>query len=270
MIATKPIYIITGTTGSIGGVIAETLAKEEKAIVLACRNIDKAAVQCETLKRSTGNNEIFSCKLDLDTFAGVRLFCEEIKGMNRVIAGLINNAGIMSRRSNISVDGFEQDFQVNTFSTVLLTMMLEPLMIDGASVVFTTSVTRNVWRLPASFPREENFGQLATYGRSKRALTMFSVWLSKKMEARNIKVNCADPGVVDSGMITMQRWFDPLANVFFRPFISSPEKGASSALNALRSDCTGVIFYHNKVLKPSPSIVKDSDRISEMIREIIG
>ena len=36
----------------------------------------------------------------------------------------------------------------------------------------------------------------------------------------------ADPGVVNTGIITQHRWYDPLADVFFRPFIKSPEKGS--------------------------------------------
>ena len=31
----------------------------------------------------------------------------------------------------------------------------------------------------------------------------------------------------------MHRWFDPLADVLFRPFCKSPEKGAIPAVNAL-------------------------------------
>ena len=264
-----PIYIVTGTTGSIGAVIAETLAAEGKPAVLACRNMDRAKAQCERLKAVTGNEDIWCCRLDLDSFESVEAFCEEIRKMNRKVAALVNNAGVMSRRSTVTSNGYEQDYQVNTFSTALLTMNIVPLMIEGASVVFTTSVTRNVWNLSESFPVDRNFGQLATYGRSKRAITMFAVWLAKKLVPRRIRVNCADPGVVDTGMITMQRWFDPLANIFFRPFISSPEKGASSALNALKSELTGMVFHHGRVLKPSATIEEDSDRIADKIAEII-
>ena len=62
----------------------------------------------------------------------------------------------------------------------------------------------------------------------------------------HVKVNCADPGVVNSKMITMHRWFDPIADVLFRPFISSPAQGAKPALKALSTSLTGMIFTCNK------------------------
>lgn len=264
------LYIVTGTTGSIGSVIAHTLATEGKAVVLACRNRNKAEKQRETLISETGNEDIHCVELDLDNMEAVKVACESIKGLNRPIAAIVNNAGVMSRRSAIVADSYEQDFLVNTFSTALFTIQLIPVMEDNGTVVFTTSLTRDVWRLPKIFPKEKNFGQLATYGRSKRAVTMFSVWLNEQLKSRGIKVNCADPGVVDTGMIAMDRWFDPIADVLFRPLISTPEKGASSALNALKSPLSGKIFYHEKILNPSKSILKESERIATEILKVIG
>lgn len=265
----RPLYIVTGTTGSIGAEIARSVAQERLPLVLACRNMNKAGLQCEELKREYGYDDITCVHLDLSSFAGVVAFCDEIKALNRPVAALVNNAGVMSRHSSLTFDGYEQDYQVNTFSVALITLLLEPLLENGSTVVFTTSVTRNVWRLSSDFPRENSFGQLSTYGRSKRALTVFAVALAERLKEKGVRVNCADPGVVDTGMITMERWFDPLADVFFRPFISSPKKGASSAINAMKSRETGKIFYHEKVLAPSRSIMDDAVRISSIIEDVL-
>jgi hypothetical protein len=59
----------------------------------------------------------------------------------------------------------------------------------------------------------------------------------------------ADPGIVNSNMIHMNRWFDPLADIFFRPFCNNPQKGAIPALNALQSQDTG-LYYVGKDKKP--------------------
>lgn len=268
--STKTLCVVTGTTGGIGAEIAQAIAFDGKPLVLACRNMKRAEEQRADLMRETGNTDIHCVHLDLDSFEKVTEFCDEIGRMGRRVAVLINNAGVMSRGSRLSIDGFEQDFQVNTLSTALLTMKLLPLMDNGAAIVFTTSVTRNVWRLSESFPKEPEFGQLSTYGRSKRALTMFAVALAGRLKERGIRVNCADPGVVDSGMIAMGRWFDPLADIFFRPFISSPKKGATSALNAMKSQKTGKIYHHEKELNPSISITKDSEKITQIIEQILS
>lgn len=270
MTTDSPLYIVTGTTGSIGAEIARSIAAEGKSLVLACRNMSRAEVQRAELIRTTGNNDIHCVCLELDSFKGVTEFCDEIGKMRRRVAALVNNAGVMSRKSVSTACGYEQDFQVNTLSTALLSLKLLPFMDVGSSIVFTTSVTRNVWRLSDKFPEEPSFGQLSTYGRSKRALTMFAVSLAEKMKERGIRVNCADPGVVDTGMIAMGRWFDPLADIFFRPFISSPTKGASSAIFAMKSEKTGNIYYHDKEIKPSTSIVKDAGKIYGIIEKILS
>ena len=64
---------------------------------------------------------------------------------------------------------------------------------------------------------------------------MYTAHLSTKIRDKGISVNAADPGIVDSDMITMHSWVDPLANLFFRPFISSPRKGAIGAIYAASS-----------------------------------
>ena len=58
-------------------------------------------------------------------------------------------------------------------------------------------------------------------------------------------VNATDPGIVNSNMITMGRWFDPLADMIFRPFCKSPAKGAIPAINAITSGLSGRYFLGN-------------------------
>ena len=43
----------------------------------------------------------------------------------------------------------------------------------------------------------------------------------------------ADPGIVSTDIITMHQWFDPLTDIFFRPFIRTPMQGASTAVGLL-------------------------------------
>ncbi|MBQ3979920.1 MAG: hypothetical protein II634_03915 [Lachnospiraceae bacterium] len=48
-------------------------------------------------------------------------------------------------------------------------------------------------------------------------------------------------------MISMGRWFDPLADVLFRPFIKTPEQGVQPALRALASDTQGKYYVGKRV-----------------------
>jgi hypothetical protein len=58
----------------------------------------------------------------------------------------------------------------------------------------------------------------------------FSIALSQRC---GLRVNVSDPGIVDTDMIRLDRWFDPLTDVIFRPFCNSPKKGAAPGVRAL-------------------------------------
>ncbi|MCF0207615.1 MAG: oxidoreductase, partial [Bacteroidales bacterium] len=76
-------------------------------------------------------------------------------------------------------------------------------------------------------------------------------------------INASDPGVVNSNMISMHRWFDPLADKFFRPFIKTPAQGAMPAINALFAKSSGNIYRKNS--NKDISEVYQTHQLSEWI-----
>ena len=156
------------------------------------------------------------------------------------------------RRYAADAQGRELSLAVNYHNTRLLTDLL---LCTGRlrRVVFTTSLTRfyyRPWRYRAE-ATADTFHQLRTYGLSKRAITDYAARLHA---SGRVEVTCADPGVVDTGMITMQRWYDPLANIIFRPFIRSPRRGAVPALRALAGPSGYIYCAHLRHPLPKPSI----------------
>ena len=74
---------------------------------------------------------------------------------------------------------------------------------------------------------------------TKLALTLSTIALSKKVKEKGIIVNAADPGIVSTKIITMHMWFDPLTDIFFRPFIRTPRQGAATAISLLLDEDAG-------------------------------
>ncbi len=264
----KPLYIVTGATGGLGRATAVALALEGKAVVLACRNVNTAAIFAREITSKTGNEDIIVLKLDLASFDGVRDFVKDLKSLNRPVAALINNAGIMTRKSQITVDGFEQSVQVNYLSPALLSLLLAPMIPEEGKIIFTTSLTRLVSRIPEQFPYESNFSQLGTYGRSKLALTMFAIYLTTFLKTSRILVECADPGIVNTKMITLNRWFDRVTDIVFRPMISSPSDGAKATLKALEATESGQLFHGDNVSR-LVSILKDKDTFVNLLNNTL-
>lgn len=232
--------LLTGATGGIGREIAAALACRGERLILGCRNVGKAR---ELASRLPGNHDVV--ELDLADEKSVRAAAAALAG--RKLKGIINNAGTMERRYRTDSQGREMTMIVNYWNTRLLTELLLPQVEKGGRIVFTTSLTRFVPFLSKSLDvSPKDFSQLLTYARSKKALTRYASELSRRVVAQGIGVNCADPGVVDTGMISMGRWFDPLADMLFRPFIRSAKKGAEPALRAFTAPAAGLIYCRRR------------------------
>ncbi len=236
-----PLYIVTGSTDSMGSVITRKLAEQGKAVLLASRDIKKAESYAAQLRTVTRNKDITCLQLDLNSFELVKDFVKRLRALNRPVAALINNAGLLPRRSEISENGFEHSVQVNYLSTVLLSMLVYPLINEGGSIILSTSVSRRFVTLPYEFPAVSHFTPWGAYAQSKLALTLFSIYMSSVMKTRRVKVNCVNPGLLKSGALAMSRWMDRVPDYLSRN-IPSPEAGVVPTLRALESNETGYLF----------------------------
>ena len=229
----KSQIIVTGATGSIGNAVVKSLLSKDLGVIMACRDIRKASLQRDIFIKQFPHSEIDILELDLNSLHSVKLFSENIKNQGFKVSKLLNNAGIICRDFSVNEDGFETTMAVNYIGPFYLTKLMIPLMEDGFNIVNTVSVTRRV----SSFDEhlfdldKKKFSQLGNYTKAKYALFLSSLTLSKKI--KNGGVNMTDPGIVNSNMISMNRWYDPIADVLFRPFCKSPDKGAIPAVNAL-------------------------------------
>lgn len=257
----KEYYIITGANGSIGQALTEAIASQGLSVIMACRNLTKSQPVQQQLVEKTGNPDISLLPLDLASFASIIAFAERLSQDSISIQALINNAGVMNQYYSQTAEGFESTIGVNYIGTVLLTRLLLPLMHPGSRIVTTTSLTRYIGKIDDTFfdGSRHNYKRFEAYSKSKLALTLYTARLAQELRPRGIWVNAADPGVVDTDMITMHSWVDPLANRFFRPFISSPKEGAAGAVFAATSPeaygITGEIFKKQKHTPIPPRLI---------------
>ena len=127
---------------------------------------------------------------------------------------------------------------VNYVAPYLLTRKLLPLMGKGSRIVNMVSCTYAIGRidLPDFFThgRKGGFWRIPIYSNTKLALTLFTLELADRVKEQGITVNAADPGIVSTDIIRMHSWIvDPLCDLFFRPFIRTPRKGAATAIGLL-------------------------------------
>ena len=236
--------IVTGASGAMGEAAVRALARDGRSVVMACRNLEKAEAVRSRILADLPGADISIGRLDLSSLDSVRAFADSLG--QEPVSGLFNNAGVISRGYSLTGDGLENTFAVNYFGPFLLTRLLLPLMDPEASIVNMISLTcRYVSVTEESLrPSADEFSQLGTYARSKLALLRFSLELARRNPG--LHINLADPGIVNSNMIDLGHWFDPLADILFRPFCKSPERGVQPALSALASNGRNRYFVGRK------------------------
>lgn len=235
---TEPkLAVVTGADGGMGTEITRALAFAGYRVVMACCRVQKAEEVRRNLLRERSGLQMEIRKIDLASLASVAAFADRMLAEGRRVSLLMNNAGTMETARRITEDGLERTVSVNYAGHYLLTRKLLPLMGEGSRIVNMVSCTYAVGRL--DFPdfftqgKKGSFWRIPIYSNTKLALTLFTIDLAARVRERGIAVNAADPGIVSTDIITMHAWFDPLTDIFFRPFIRTPLQGADTAIYLL-------------------------------------
>lgn len=143
---TPPAWIVTGPTSGIGRKIALELAGLG-TVVLVGRSPDKLGrVEAEIAAKG---GEATSVVCDLSDIDSVRGAAKEVLGLGLPIAGLANNAGIMSLKGGRSAQGWDITFATDHLGPFAFTEALVPHLPDDATIVFTCSGVEDPDRKPA-------------------------------------------------------------------------------------------------------------------------
>ncbi len=251
--------IITGADGGMGYEETKAVAEQGFHTIMACYCPKTAEEKRKKLVEETGNNNIEVLGIDLANLASVKAFAEKVKERFTHLDLLMNNAGTMETGRHMTVDGLERTVSVNYVGPYLLTRLLLPLMGQGSRIVNMASLVYCVGHLdfPDFFTRGRKgaFWRIPVYSNTKLAITLFTLDLASRLKDKGISVNASDPGIVDTEIIRMQMFFDPLTDLFFRPFIRTPRQGADTAIHLLldedKAEQTGTFNRSNHIVKLS-------------------
>ncbi len=246
--------IITGADGDMGSEITLSVARKGYEIIMLSYTKEKGEQRKQQIIQKTKNTSINVIQVDLSKMKEVHRVANEILKLGKRIDLLMNNAGIMSRQGRIiTEDGLEKTVAINYMAPFLLTLKLLPLMGRGTRIVNMISCTYAIGKITKNFFSlgcEGTFYRIPVYSNTKLALWLFTRKLSLLVEKDGISVNAADPGIVSTKFIHLDLWFDPLTDIFFRPLIRNPLRGASTAISLLLDETwekdTGWIFLTEK------------------------
>jgi len=265
--------IITGANGGMGREITKAVAKAGYTTIMACFPSKNATEALENIKNET-KGDVVMFPLDLAKPETIVTFVETVVKNYPKIDLLINNAGVLYPKKK-DLDGkWDYTTMVNYFGHYILTNKLLPLLNEGAKIVNVISLTYRYGKItPEMFASGRNswVQQVKNYSNAKLALLYFTLDLAEQLKEKNITANCSDPGIVGTKIISMNNhFFDIICDVFARPFMKSPKKGAKTAiylaLNENVRHITGGYFKNGKQIKILPRVLQSSEK--EMIRKI--
>ncbi|CAJ1072148.1 dehydrogenase/reductase SDR family member 12-like [Xyrichtys novacula] len=121
-------FMITGANSGIGKATAMAIAKRGGTVHMVCRNRDRAEEAREDIIYESGNTEVYAHIVDMSETRKVKEFAEDFKMQYSSLNVLINNAGCMVHKRELSADGLEKNFATNTMGVYVLTQALIPLL----------------------------------------------------------------------------------------------------------------------------------------------
>jgi NAD(P)-dependent dehydrogenase (short-subunit alcohol dehydrogenase family) len=107
------ICIITGSNSGIGKETATSLAKMGATIVMVVRDQERGKKARAEIVKQTGNNSIDLMICVLSSMDSIRSFTKEFKKKYNRLDVLINNAGALFNKREVTAEGFERTLAVN-------------------------------------------------------------------------------------------------------------------------------------------------------------
>lgn len=161
----KPTVVITGTSSGVGLYAAKALAKREWHVVMACRDLEKAAKAAQTVGIPQDSYTLIH--IDLGSLQSVRRFVENFRARGLSLDALVCNAAIympLLKEPLRSPEGYELTVTTNHLGHFLLcNLMLEDLKKSSyrdRRLVILGTVTHNPDELGGKIPPQPDLGDL--------------------------------------------------------------------------------------------------------------
>ena len=266
------ICLITGFTSGIGKETAFGLAGKGATLILICRDKAKGEEVIKEIKNKTGNSNLHLYIADLSSQKEIRRVATEIKEQHPVIDVLINNAGGINEKHELTEDGIELTFAVNHLAYFMLTLLLlDNVKSSGyARIINVASDAHQFSKLDFDDLNSTNsFNPMKVYGMTKLANIMFTYEMARKLNDTHVSVNAMHPGGVNTNFGKNMKG---VAGAYFRlsPFSRKPEKGAETVIWLASSpEVEGVSgkYFMDKKEKKSNSFSYNKDAQKKLWEE---
>jgi NAD(P)-dependent dehydrogenase (short-subunit alcohol dehydrogenase family) len=262
--AAQRIALVTGSTDGLGREVARRLAAQGAHVIIHGRNVERGrAMVAEIAAGGKGSARFFQA--DFASLDEVRRLADGIRRDYSRLDLLVNNAGVVVPRREVSKDGHEMHFAVNYLSGYLLTYSLLPLIEQGRSprIVNVSSLAA----APIDFTDvmiERGYSSNRGYGQSKLAQVMFTIDLAQELKGKGIVVQALHPATYMNTTMVVAAGGTPRSTV---------AEGAAAVMNAIATDAPSGSYFVGQAIGTPHRQSADAEarrQLRELSRKLTG
>jgi NAD(P)-dependent dehydrogenase (short-subunit alcohol dehydrogenase family) len=251
------ICMVTGATSGIGRVTAEALALEGAHVIVVGRDREKSRAAVDAIRESAGNPEVEFMVADLSSVEDVYRLARKFRDKYRRLDVLVNNAGAMFTKRQVSREGNEMTLALNFLGPFLLTnLLLAELKAAAPSrVINVSSGAHRMGRIKLrDLQAHRGYSGWRAYGQSKLALLHFTYELARRLRGTGVTVNAVHPGFVATNFGKTGGFTGAVLDLL-KTAARPPEQGAETVIHLAVSpelaEVTGKYFVDRKMVRSS-------------------
>ena len=266
--------VLTGATNGIGLAAAIELARRGADLTLVARDPGRAAEAVRQISAASSGRTPEVVFADLASQSSIRQLASALLARYPRIEVLVNNAGAIYARRQLTADAIELTWAVNHLAPFLLTtLLLDRLKASRpARIVTTSSGAHEGARIPFHDLNGEQSWRGAgftRYGETKLANILFTAELARRLDGTGVTANAFHPGFVATGFNRNNGVLMRVGMALSRPFARSPLKGAESLVWLVDAEeagqLNGAYVFDRRPVTPSPA-AQDADAAGRLWR----
>ena len=283
--------LVTGANSGLGRAAAIDLARRGGNMILACR--PGHAETCGEIRRLSGSEAVELIEVDLSDLRSVHRCCDDLHRRGIRIDIALMNAGVMSRRSRKTPQGYEVMFAVNFLAS---RVMIDRWLTDGVirpsgragettRIIFVASDAHR--SAPAvDFDRFGAYTEhgmtesMRQYAGSKLILCTFATELSRRLnpgESVDVAVHALCPGGVATNIVKdAPPLLKPIVTAVLRRLFQSPTEAIGPVVYLCCAEeagsSTGMYLHmmHRKRVSPVASDPDNGARLWEASEALVA
>jgi NAD(P)-dependent dehydrogenase (short-subunit alcohol dehydrogenase family) len=230
---TGRVCLVTGATSGIGEATAAALVAMGASVVITSRSRQRGEAALARIRSGSGGGRVDLLLADLSLMREVRELAAEFRERFDRLDVLVNNAGTIEPRPQMTADGLEKTMAVNYFAPFLLTTLLLDLLraSEPARIINVSSDAHRGGQIDWDHLQDVRGAMgFRAYSQSKLAQVLFTYELARRLDGTGVTVNALHPGLVATRFGTQYGVLGRIGVMLARPFLRDPTAGAATSI----------------------------------------